>query len=333
MNCSGIKLSRVNWGIIGCGNVTEHKSGPAFGKVNASRVVAVMRRDEAKARDYAKRHDIPAWYTRADDLISDPDVNAVYVATPPSSHAEYAISAMKQGKAVYVEKPMASHYNDCLKMQQVAIETGMPLYVAYYRRALPYFIRVKELIDSGKLGELLYAKVDFQTPPREDDYNFQTPPWRVIPEIAGGGYFYDMACHQLDLLDWTLGPASEISARCFNRRGLYQVEDLVTAHIIYNSEVPLTGSWCYASGEGQQTDKIFIYGTQGSLEFSTFTFTPVRFTTPGGIMEFNPPNPENIQFCFIQNMVEELRGIRPIHLNIESAVRTNLIMDKILGKL
>ncbi len=222
-------MLQVNWGIIGCGNVTELKSGPAFNKVEGSRLVAVMRRDGEKARDYALRHNIPSWYANADDLINDTQVNAVYIATPPSSHAEFAIRAMEKGKPVYVEKPMAAGYKDCLRMQEASKKTGQPLYVAYYRRFLPYFKKVKEIIQDGMLGKLLYVKIDFQVPPRAEDFNRGALPWRVIPEIAGGGYFYDLACHQLDLLDWFFGKIDHVSGKCYNRRGLYNAEDLVFA--------------------------------------------------------------------------------------------------------
>jgi hypothetical protein len=186
-------MRQINWGIIGCGNVTELKSGPAFGKVYGSQVMAVMRRDSEKAEDYAVRHKIPSWYADADELINDPDINAVYIATPPASHSDYAVRAMEKGKAVYVEKPMAANYTDCVNMHKASIRTGMPLYIAYYRRFLPYFIKVKEILDNNLLGDLLYAKVDFHVAPRPEDFNAESLPWRLIPEIAGAGYFYDLA--------------------------------------------------------------------------------------------------------------------------------------------
>lgn len=326
-------MQQVNWGIIGCGNVTELKSGPAFGKVDGSKVVAVMRRDTGKAEDYAIRHKIPAWYTDADELINDPDINAVYIATPPASHSDYAIRAMEKGKAVYVEKPMAANYADCVSMHNASIRTGMPLYVAYYRRFLPYFIKVKEILESNLLGNLLYARVDFHIPPRPEDFNPGSLPWRVLPEIAGAGYFYDLACHQLDLFDWFFGKPTECAGKSFNRRGLYKAEDLVFAQISYESGLPLSGQWCFAANENEHTDIIRIFGTKATLEFSTFDFTPIKLITTEGITEQLPPNPENIQYWFIKNMVEELQGSRPGTGNSESAMRTNWIMDNILGKI
>jgi predicted dehydrogenase len=325
-------MAEINWGIIGCGAVTERKSGPAFSKVNGSKVVAVMRRDEDKAKDYALRHNISAWYGNADELISNPEVNAVYVATPPSSHAGYAIRAMEKGKPVYVEKPMASDYADCTRMLEVSQKTGQPLYVAYYRRYLPYFIKVKEILSCGKLGTLLYAKIDFHIAPRPEDFNAEALPWRVIPEIAGGGYFYDLACHQLDLLEWFFGNIVEVDGASFNRRGLYNAEDVVFARLQYGQGFPVNAQWCFCAGNDEHTDIIRIFGTNGTLEFSTFDFTPIRLSVSGVVDEFLPENPENIQYWFIRNMVEELNGLNPGPGNAESGVRTNWTMDKILGK-
>ena len=136
----------ISWGFIGCGEVTEKKSGPAFSLVENSKVVAVMRRNKDKARDYALRHGIPKWYDDPMSLIHDPDVNAVYIATPPSTHATYAIMAMKAGKPCYVEKPLASNYEDCCRVNMISEKTGVPCFVAYYLRYLPYFQKVRELI-------------------------------------------------------------------------------------------------------------------------------------------------------------------------------------------
>src|SRR3954452_17932800 len=147
-------MKTIKWGIIGCGDVTEVKSGPAFNKVSDSKLVAVMRRDAAKAEDYAKRHGVPKWYSNAYELINDPEINAIYVATPPLQHEEYTIAALEAGKPVYVEKPMAVDAAAAASMQKVALRTNMKLSVAHYRRAQPVFIKIKELLESGTIGEI-----------------------------------------------------------------------------------------------------------------------------------------------------------------------------------
>jgi predicted dehydrogenase len=325
-------MQYINWGIIGCGNVTEVKSGPAFAKVDGSRLVAVMRRDGSKAKDYARRHHVPKWYDNANQLIQDPEVNAVYVATPPSSHARYAIQAMEAGKAVYVEKPMATRFSDCRAMNEVSVSTGMPLYVAYYRRFLPYFLKVKEILDGGLLGKIMFVHVALHLPSRKEDLNPDSIPWRVDPDIAGAGYFYDLASHQIDLFEWFFGQVSEVTGKSMNRAGLYSAEDVVMASIMYESGIPLSGTWCFAINNRMQQDRITVYGTDASLEFSSFAFTPIRLIKSDMVEESLPSNPENIQYCFIRNMVEELQDLRPKACNGESAARTNQIMDTILGK-
>src|SRR3954469_15798046 len=159
----------VRWGIIGCGDVTEKKSGPGFQKATNSALVAVMRRDAAKAADYAKRHGVPRWYLDGAQLIADPEVDAVYVATPPASHEQYAVMAARAGKPVYVEKPMGRTHAECVRMIEAARSAGTPLFVAYYRRCLPSFLRVKQLIDDGAIGDVRLVNVSLYLPPRASD--------------------------------------------------------------------------------------------------------------------------------------------------------------------
>ena len=323
----------IHWGFIGCGAVTEKKSGPAFSKVEGSDVVAVMRRDSQKAEDYARRHGIGKWYDNAYDLINDPEVNAVYVATPPGSHLEYAIAAMRAGKPVYVEKPMAASYEECLQINRVSEETGVPCFVAYYRRTLPYFLRVKQLIDDRLLGNISTVQIRFSIPPYKEDYNPYSLPWRVKKDIAGAGYFYDLASHQFDLLDYLFGEITDAYGFTNNVAGLYEVEDSLTAAFRFKSGVSGSGSWSFVAPENSRTDLIDITGTKGRLSCSTFTFSPILLETSRGIQEFHENNPENIQYYLVESIVNWLngRGIEPVSTAI-SATRTNWVMDKILGK-
>ncbi len=324
----------INWGFIGCGNVTEKKSGPAFRKVDGSDVAAVMRRDTELAKDYATRHNIPKWYSDADALINDTDVNAVYVSTPPGSHAEYAIAAMRAGKPVYVEKPMAASYEECVTMSEVAEHTGTPCFVAYYRRTLPYFLRVRQLVENGEIGEVEEVKIHFVNPPYASDLSRKTLPWRVKKEIAGAGYFYDLASHQLDYLDFVFGEITEAHGTAENVARLYDVEDTVDGDWKHKSGVAGHGHWEFAAPVTERTDEITIFGSQGSIRFSTFRFTPIVLNNASGEKIFTEENPENIQFYLIQSIVNYLngKGDYPVS-DFRSATRTNWVMDKILGKI
>jgi len=325
-----MRLKKINWGIIGCGNVTEKKSGPAFNKVENSRLVSVMRRNGDLAGDYAKRHNVPKWTDNATELINDEEVNAVYVATPPSTHAKYAIEAMRAGKPVYVEKPMAATYKECCEMIKVSEETGVPLFVAYYRRSLPGFLKVKEIVDNGVLGKPLFVSIRLTRPANQDEK--ENISWRVNPEIAGGGIFYDLASHQLDFLDFLFGQIKDISGFAYNKSGYYEAEDTVVASFMHESGVAGSGVWSFVTSDDSKSDVIEIVGTEGRLEFSCFGHTPLLLHKDNAVTEISFEVPENIQFYLIKQIVEELTtGKRCVSTGI-SAARTNKIMELIVNK-
>ncbi len=322
----------VKWGFIGCGEVTEKKSGPAFGLVDGSCVVAVMSRNIEKARSYAERHSINRWYTDAQALVDDPEVNAVYIATPPSSHATYAIMAMRSGKPVYVEKPLAASYADCQRINRISAQTGVPCFVAYYRRYLPYFQRVKQLVEEGAIGQVINAQIRFAVPPRDLDYNRENLPWRVQRDIAGGGYFYDLAPHQIDLLQEMFGPILRAHGYSTNRGGLYQTEDTVSACFQFSNGLPGSGSWCFVANEAAKTDRIGIIGDRGSIDFSVFTYEPIILQNELGKQEIVVENPPHVQMPLIENVVKHLQGDALCTCDCVSASTVNWVMDRILGK-
>ena len=324
-------MDQVRWGIIGCGRVTELKSGPAFNKVEGSKLVAVMRRDAALAEDYARRHGVPKWYDRAEVLINDPEVNAVYVATPPHKHAEYAIAAMKAGKPVYVEKPMARTLAECQAMNGVSQDTGMPLFVAYYRRRLPGFLKLKEWVEAGRIGRVDHIALRLMLPPRAEDHDREHLPWRVQPGIAGGGYFYDLASHQFDILDYIFGPVLQVQAMVTNRGGLYEAEDTLTVNFRFASGVTGHGFWSFVAPPEEKTDTIEVFGSEGKISFSTFNVIPLRLETKNGVEEFTFRNPENIQFNLIRTVVEALRGKGECPSTGVSALRTNKVLEDVVN--
>lgn len=325
-------MEEINWGIIGCGNVTELKSGPAFNKVSHSKLVAVMRRDSGKAADYAARHGVEKWYSDASQLISDPMVNAVYVATPPDTHALYAIAAMKAGKPVYVEKPMARTYSECLEMIRVSEETGMPLYVAYYRRTLPLFLKVKELLEGGVLGKPLTVNICLHKSTGQKDQFPEKQSWHVNPAISGGGYFYDLASHQFDFLDFLFGPVTEVHGVACNLAGYYPAEDTVSAVFTFESGVAGSGSWSFTGEKGSDEDTMEITGTMGKMSFACFGHGDLELTLPDGTTSLNFTNPENISHHLVQQVVTALRGQGTCSSTGHSAARTNRVLEEITKK-
>lgn len=325
-----IKKETINWGIIGVGNVTEVKSGPAFYKVKHSNLVAVMRRNAEKAEDYAKRHNIPKWYSNASELINDTEVDAIYIATPPDSHASYAIEAMKAGKPVYVEKPMARNYEECLKMLSVSNETGVPLWVAYYRRTLPAFLKAKELIDSGSIGKPLMVHIKLYKQALERNQKVEEMHWHVFPEIAGAGHFFDLASHQLDYLDFVFGPVTDVKGLASNQAGLYPAEDTVSGTWKHQSGVIGTGSWCFVVDKKSEEDIIQIIGEKGEISLPCFSHGKLQLKTPGGTEEMEFTNPQHISQNLVQQLVESLRGTGNCVSTGESAARTSWVLEKMV---
>ena len=309
------------------------KSGPAFNEVEGSHVEAVYSRSKDKVRSYAERHHIKKWYTDAQQLIDDPDVNAIYIATPPSSHATYAIMAMKAGKPAYIEKPLAASYEDCARINRISKQTGVPSFVAYYRRYLPYFQKVKSILDSGTIGTVTNVQVRFSVPPRDLDYNSShNLPWRLQPDIAGGGYFYDLAPHQLDLLQEFFGVITRAHGYCANRAHLYSAEDTISACFLFENGLPGSGSWCFVGHQSAKEDRIDVVGEQGSLSFSVYNYDPIQLITSDGIRNITVPNPSYVQLPIIKAVIEDLQGIGDCTCTSVIATPVNWVMDRILGK-
>lgn len=320
-------MDTIRWGIIGVGNVCEVKSGPGFQKAANSELVVVMRRSGDQARDFAARHGVPKWTGDADAVIHDPDVNAIYIATPPGAHLPYTLKAAAAGKPVYVEKPMALNFAECQQMIGACRSAGVPLFVAYYRRALPKFLLIKDLLASGAIGTPRQVIVTHHKPdpPTLDPDNL---PWRYRPERAGGGDFLDTGSHMLDILDFLLGPITTVHGLATNDQGRYPVENKVSAAFAFASGVQGVGSWC--SGNDLREDRTEITGTRGRITYDCFGEQPVRLETAEGAQDLTYETPAHIQQPLIQTVVDDLRGEGTCPSTGESGARASWVMDRAL---
>lgn len=318
-------MTTVRWGIIGCGNVTEVKSGPGFAKARDSALVAVMRRNADLARDYAQRHGVPRWYDSAEALVQDPGVDAVYVATPPNAHREYALLAARYGKPVYVEKPMAMHAGECDDMIRACADAGVPLFTAYYRRALPRFLEVKALVDAGAIGQVRAVDISLCRRHVQTD---GPQPWRVDPAIAGGGHFVDLASHTLDLLDFILGPVTCVAGRAANQGGFYPAEDIVAGAFTFQSGAHGAGLWCFTAD--RDDDRVELIGSRGRISFSTFDEVPIEVAREGRVEPLAIAHPPHVQQPLIQTIVDQLNGRGRCPSTGESGARTTAVMLMLL---
>jgi predicted dehydrogenase len=276
-------IKKINWGIIGCGDVTEVKSGPAFNKVKNSSLIAVMRRDAVAAKDYAMRHNVPRWYNNADDLINDPEINAVYVATPPSSHDQYTIAALEAGKPVYVEKPMSLNYASAVRMMNAAKKTSGKLVVAHYRRAQPLFKKIQQLLIEKAIGDIRFARLElYKKSLTKEELDIPKTSWRVNTAVAGGGLFHDLAPHQLDLMYYFFGEVDKATGYSCNQAGLYNADDIVAGNVLFKNGVLFSGIWCFTVSQKDEKDCCEIVGTDGKISFSVFGEPKITITKKKG---------------------------------------------------
>jgi predicted dehydrogenase len=318
----------VRWGIIGCGDVTEVKSGPGFQKARGSQLVAVMRRNGALAADYARRHGVPRWYDDARALVADPEVDAIYVASPPGAHLEGALLAAAAGKPCYLEKPMARHAPECDAMIAAFSAAKRKLLVAYYRRALDRFLRVRDLVAGGAIGAL--AGIAYRhaapTPANADPAKGA---WRVSAEHAGGGLFLDLGSHVLDFLDFCVGPLGGIQGCAANVAGAYPVEDAVALTFRTAGGVPGSAVWSFASQAREDT--LEFIGSAGRLSFTFFSAEPLLLETARGIELLDIPNPPHVAQPLIQTVVDDLLGRGTCPSTAATARRTSVAMDQVLA--
>ncbi len=321
-------MKTIRWGIIGCGKVTEVKSGPAFQMAENSELIAVIRRDAALAKDYAQRHEVKYWCNDAQELINNKEVDAIYIATPPAFHHEYALMAAKAGKPTYIEKPFGLSHQQAKEMTNIFKKADIPLFVAYYRRALPRFVKIKSLIDQGAIGRPRFVDVLFYKKASKADLKGQHN-WRVDPAISGGGYFVDLGSHTLDILQYFLGNIISADGHASNQAELYSAEDMVSGNFIFASGVHGTGIWNFSAYAN--LDRCEIVGDQGKIVFATFGDSPIELHTNGSVQNLDLPNPVHIQLPLIQSIVDELNRKGQCPSTAATALRTNWAMDKLRG--
>ena len=323
-------MKEIRWAMIGCGDVTEVKSGPGFYKADHSRLVAVMRRNGELAADYARRHGVLRWHDDAEAIIRAADIDAIYIATLTDTHCEYTLRCAAAGKPVYVEKPMAMTPAQCTAMVDACRAAGVPLWVGYYRRSLPRFLKVRDLIESGAIGSvrMVMSRVLQRLP---EQLSGAAVPWRVDPALSGGGFFFEGACHTLDFLDFLLGPVETVRAFAANQAHAYQPEDLVVASLRFESGVYASGAWCYAADVDEEHNE--IVGERGRITFSTSRAVPIRLHRGDSVEEFAVGDPPHVHQPMIDAIVAELNGGPPAPSTGVTAARTAWVMDEILKDL
>ena len=358
-------VSVLRYGIVGCGSVCEVKSGPGFyNHGSKSSLVAVMRRDVAKARSFAERHGVEKYYGKAADLINDDSVDVVYVATPPGGdRVGIARMVAEAKKPCYMEKPLGRDGKEAQEICSIFQEAGVPLYVAYYRRCMPKFVSAKRALDDKKIGEITGVTATLhQSRHKQKDKSH----WHYTRAISGGGLFLDVGCHVLDMVEFLVGPIENPTGRAFLSINDQSCEDNVRGFWEHTLESDGDGNaapprriggscvFNFSSG-GPRRDELEIVGTLGTLTISCFDTQPAQLKLIGGetIIDLPGDHPQTVQQPMIALITDVLAKQRvgneidnngtntddKSHLDPrvflcsgESAVRTSLAMDRLLGR-
>lgn len=324
------KKKPIRWGIIGCGSVTEVKSGPPYQLTKDFELAMVMRRDEVKAKDYAQRHNVREWTATAKELIENPEIDAVYIATPPDSHKFYALQVADAGKPCCIEKPMSPSYADSLEIYDAFTGKEVPLFIAYYRRSLPRFNKVKEWLECGLIGDVRHihwVKTRTASPlDQSGDYN-----WRTDAKIAPGGYFDDLASHGLNLFTYLFGDIVSASGVTSNQQGLYSAFDTISGSWLHKNGITGSGSWNFASYKPM--DKVQILGSKGEIQFSVLHEEPIQLITKEGHQSLVIEHPEHLHQYHVENMRKHLFGESTHPSMGDSGLYTSWVMDQILRRI
>lgn len=320
----------IRWGIIGCGDVAEVKSGPAFNRIENSELIGVMRRNRAKVEDFAKRHNVPYWTDNADDLLNHKDINSIYVATPPSTHLRYALKALSLDKNVYLEKPMTLTSVEAEMIGEAVKQSKGKLSVAHYRRKLPAFVKVKELIDANSIGEILVVDIQILQPKKSKIVAQSEENWRLDPKVSGGGLFYDLAPHQIDLMYHYFGTFKSIAGFSTSVTN-EMIEDTVNGIIEFNNGVQFRGVWNFNGSEVNNKEECIIYGTNGNINFSFYGECVVLKTkTRNDVLKFS--NPKHIQEPMIASVVSYFNGESENPCSVKEGIIVMKALEKLSGR-
>ena len=313
----------VRWGIIGCGDVCEVKNGPGLYKAEHSELVAVMRRDGAAAESYANRHNVPRWYTDGQALIEDDEVDIVYIATPPSTHCAYALATAAAGKPCVIEKPMGCNAEECEEVIEAFRGKGLPLFVQFYRRALPRFLKMKALLQDEVIGKLTSVHIVHFGRLATGE---KAAGWRYDPAVAGAGTFYDLASHGMDILDFLIGPVKTVSGHSINTGGAYAAEDVTVASFLFERNVAGTGVWNFNADHGDDT--MTFTGSEGEIRCPVFKDTDIKILmADGSEKSLAAPNPPHVGQPLQETIIAQLRGEGVCASTGESALRTQRVLD------
>lgn len=317
--------SKVRWGLIGCGDISRKRVAPALRDTHLCELVAVARARAELAESFAREFGAPRWYSDWRELPSDPDVDAVYVATPVHLHAEQTIAAAEAGKHVLCEKPMALNVAECDRMIAACRANNVKLGVAYYRHFYPAVRRVKELVNSGELGVPVVVQInafEWFNPAASDPRA-----WLINKSASGGGPMFDFGCHRIEVLLDIFGDVRDVKATLANAFFDREVEDVATA--VFQFERGTCGTLTVTHAAREPQDTFDLYCSDGSIHIPVLNEGTMRVLTSDGERIETHPNARNIHQPLIEDFAAALLEDREPLVNGELGRAVALVEEKI----
>ncbi|HEX8072333.1 MAG TPA: Gfo/Idh/MocA family oxidoreductase [Pyrinomonadaceae bacterium] len=295
-------MSRVRWGLIGCGDIARRRVAPALRDAADCELLAVSRARAAEAEPFAREFGARRWCADWRELLADAEVEAVYIATPVHLHAPQTIAAAEAGKHVLCEKPMALSVAECDRMLAACAANGVQLGVAYYRHFYPAVARLRQLLRAGAIGRPVFAHV--QAFERFDPEPTHPRRWLVERRRAGGGPMFDFGCHRIEVLLDLLGPVREVRGLTANVLFAREVEDTAAAALKFDGGAQAVIAVTHAAGGPRDT--LDIYGSAGALHVAALNEGTIRIAdAEGERVETHPPH-ANLHQPLIEDFAQAL---------------------------
>ncbi len=318
----------TRWGLIGCGDIAKKRIAPALRDLENCDLVAVNRQNYDLAEAFAKEFGAQKWYKDWQELLKDDEIDAVYIATPVYLHAEQTIAAAKAGKHVLCEKPMAMNAAECQAMIDACETNGVKLGVAYYRHFYPVVDRIKEIVNSGEIGDPVVTQINvfevFDRKPGEARY------WLTQKDMAGGGPIMDVGSHRIELLLNVFGEIKKATGFANNVVLDRDVEDTGVVQFEFESSIVGVLTVCHAAIEPQDTFKIF--GTKGTIYVSVLNNGDLTVKTKKGVRTETLPPHTNVHQPHIDAFVKSIQGNDPVIVDGIAGKRVSEIEDEIFGR-
>ena len=314
---------KVNWAIVGLGDIVRKRVGSAILQQPNSSVYACVSRNPDKRREDLERLQPAKVFTDFKEMLADEDVDAVYLATPVNLHAPQTIAALKAGKDVLVEKPMAMNSAQATEICRAAQQSGRRLSVAYYRRFWERFQLVKDMLDGGDFGQVVSVRIALREWYQPDLADPKA--WRVKPEMSGGGVLMDVGCHRLDLLAWWFGLPKRLVASI--RKGRYQTEDSATVLMTLDNGADVTVSFNWDSKA--LADEIHLVGTEAKVTLLPCDGPEVSIYAANELQHRQIPKPTNAHYPLIDDFARAIVAGRSPRFSAADGMKATQIMDVI----